>query len=204
MEATGVPSTMNVLPAPSDHVAAVGQVSSRMDVRVARLALVRALQNLVEKDAQLLEADANERSITHKLAEHLQREFGEEWHVDCEYNRDGHDPKRLALPPRDDVRSDDTEARTVFPDVIVHLRNSAQNFMVVEAKKANNPRGDVEDRQKLDAFQEQLRYKVAVLVRFETGSTVSAVATFLGDQPTSVRVFPGRDPIWDSRRRSAL
>ena len=56
--------------------------------------------------------DANERSLTHKLAEYLQCEFPD-WHVDCEYNRHGLDVKRLAIHSWR-VKADDTEARTVF------------------------------------------------------------------------------------------
>ena len=51
--------------------------------------VIAAICALYRHDRELLDVDANERSITHKLAEHLQREFPE-WHVDCEYNRVGH------------------------------------------------------------------------------------------------------------------
>ena len=47
-----------------------------------------ALSELIERDSFLFEADANERSITHKLAEYLQAQF-QDWNVDCEYNRNG-------------------------------------------------------------------------------------------------------------------
>lgn len=171
-------------------------VGSDLDIPAAKNAVVRALQSLLREDAQLLEANANERSITHKLAEHLQREFPQ-WHVDCEYNRDGHEPKRLRLPVRSDVASDDTEARTVFPDVIVHHRDTDDNFLVLEAKKANNTEGDAEDKQKLAAFRNELGYKVAVFVLFVTGTTMGATATFLGDSPKKVRVLPGQKPIWE-------
>ncbi len=56
----------------------------------------QAIQVLLEKDRLLLELNVNERSITHKLAEYLQVEFPG-CHVDCEYNRDGHDTKELEL-----------------------------------------------------------------------------------------------------------
>lgn len=172
------------------------QASSPLDIAAAESAVVRALQSLLREDAHLLAANANERSITHKLAEYLQREFSE-WHVDCEYNRDGHEPKRLNLPVRNDVSSDDTEARTVFPDVIVHHRDTDDNFLVLEAKKANNAEGEAEDREKLAAFQKELGYKVAVFVLFVTGTTISAAATFLGDSPKKVRMFPGQEPVWE-------
>jgi len=46
----------------------------------------RALTKLLQNDSLLVELNANERSITHKLAEYLQLEFAA-WNVDCEYNR---------------------------------------------------------------------------------------------------------------------
>ena len=48
--------------------------------------VIAAICALYRHDRELLDVDANERSITHKLAEHLQRKFPG-WHVDCEYNR---------------------------------------------------------------------------------------------------------------------
>ena len=72
--------------------------------------VIAAICALYRHDRELLDVDANERSITHKLAEHLQREFPG-WHVDCEYNRVGREPRRL-------------EAKTVFPDIIVHRRGN--------------------------------------------------------------------------------
>ena len=49
----------------------------------------RAIRALLVKDQDLLALQANERSISHKLAEYLRKEIGEEYDVDCEYNRLG-------------------------------------------------------------------------------------------------------------------
>lgn len=102
--------------------------------RVALKALRTAL-NFAEKERNLLEANVNERSLTHKLAEYLQTVFPG-WSVDCEYNRLGQMVKRL--PPPERSNSDDTEERTIFPDIIVHKRGTNQNLLVVEAKKTTN------------------------------------------------------------------
>ena len=167
--------------------------SAPFDIDAAEKCVVRALERLLRYDAHLLECDANERSITHKLAEHLQRELPE-WDVDCEYNRDGHEPKRLHLPVRNDVSSDDTKARTVFPDVIVHRRNSNENYIAIEAKKANNADGTAFDIEKLTKFQQELKYKVAAFVLF---GSIRADATFLGDQSKKVSVLHGQEPTWE-------
>ena len=44
------------------------------------------LQKLRKLDKDLLDINVNERTITHKLAEYLQKHFPE-FNVDCEYNR---------------------------------------------------------------------------------------------------------------------
>lgn len=129
----------------------------------------QAATSLLTHDKYLLTCDLNERSITHKFAEHLQREFSE-WNVDCEYNRDHHDPKRLDLPRHDDVHSDDLDAKTVYPDIIVHRRGTNLNIVVIEVKKSTNPEGDGWDKRKLAAFRTQLAYRVALFFRFRTGA----------------------------------
>ena len=136
-----------------------------------------ALCALFSKDSELLRRDANERSITHKLAEHLQTQF-EHLDVDCEYNRHGDDVKRLAamLPP-DDTRTDCTDAKTVYPDIIVHKRGcDGSNALVIEVKKSNG--GDTSrDKRKLRMFTSSLnadefryRYSLGMLLVFDVGS----------------------------------
>jgi len=96
---------------------------------------IEAITAFLAKESDLLDVNTNERSLTHKLAEHLGPRFPE-WHVDCEYNRLEDAPKRL--PPKNKVFTDDTEGRTIFPDVIVHKRQIRDNLLVIEVKKASN------------------------------------------------------------------
>ncbi len=84
--------------------------------------VLRALQELLTKDGLLLRLDANERSIACRLAMYLQLELPQ-LHIDCEYNRDGIDPKIIQhfyLDPD----SEDTEAKTAFPDIYPDIRGS--------------------------------------------------------------------------------
>ena len=129
----------------------------------------RALALLLKHDRFLMETDANERSITHKFAEYLQVEFPK-WHVDCEYNRRGNLPKRLQIAADTEVRADDTDARTVYPDIIVHRRNTDDNLLVIEVKKSSNRNGEEWDWKKLGAFKhaDDYGYEHALFVRFET------------------------------------
>jgi hypothetical protein len=129
-----------------------------------------ALDKLVKKDRYLLTNGVNERSISHKLAEYLSAEF-KKWNVDCEYNRDGHLPKRLqGIDQQRPAPMDDTEGKTVYPDIIVHKRGNPNkksrlnNLLVVEMKKESNPDGVDFDRQKLQAFKTELGYRYAALI----------------------------------------
>lgn len=107
----------------------------------------QALEKLREHDSHLLDVNANERSVTHHLAVYLHREF-ESWDVDVEYNREGHDLKRLRDLP--DVKRDN-----VFPDVIVHIRGTNdKNLLVVEVKMQGNE--DESDENKLVEFTKPL------------------------------------------------
>lgn len=126
-------------------------------------ALSAALLSLVDNHRYLLEVNANERSISHQLATYLAQHFSN-YHVDCEYNRDGFDVKRLALEQRC-TTDEDENAVTVFPDVVVHQRGSNENnLLVVEMKKASSGRYIEYDIQKLAAFRRQLNYQHAALV----------------------------------------
>lgn len=98
-----------------------------------------ALGMLLKNDAFLLEHDVNERSISHKLAEYLQQLFPD-YHVDCEYNRDQDVPK-VIMNYWDKINGRD---KLVYPDIIIHKRNTDDNLVVIEIKKSTNT--NLEDR----------------------------------------------------------
>lgn len=113
----------------------------------------RAIENLTINDRDLLDINVNERSISHRLAGYLQQEFSG-WNVDCEYNRRMDDKKTLCFSSKtfryDDVKDDDLDAKTVYPDIIIHHRQTDENLLVIEMKKSG---GDTKkDIAKLEAF----------------------------------------------------
>ncbi len=138
-------------------------------------AVIRALSELLDNDHDLLGIDANERSITFRFAMYLQQHFSD-WTVDCEYNRDGTEPKRLGhleLYPD----SEDDEAKTVFPDVIVHQRGTRKNYLVLEFKKSTSRVDRQIDLRKLRGYKQQLGYEHALFV--EVGTEGQAIITVL-------------------------
>ena len=132
----------------------------------AGIPVVAAINKLLSNDALLLQLDANERSIAYRLAMYLQAEVPA-MHVDCEYNRDGIDPKKiqhLALYPDDE----DTEARTAYPDIIVHKRQTDDNYLVIELKKSTNTTDRSTDFAKLRGYKKNLGFKHALFLELAT------------------------------------
>jgi hypothetical protein len=120
--------------------------------------LTQAVDQVIRSDRILLELDVTERALSCRIAHYMHdRELvPPPLSIDCEYNRHFAEAKRLQLPPR---RALDREVRatTVFPDIIVHERNSDEsNLLAIEMKK---PGGSLAyDRQKLLAFRRELGY----------------------------------------------
>ncbi len=144
--------------------------------------LLDTIESLVEKvighlladDADLLRNDVNERSITHRFAIYVQELFPE-WNVDCEYNRDHDQTKKLSNYRGRSAKADDTSSISVFPDVIVHKRMTNQNLLVIEVKKSTNNDPDKFDLSKLDAFKEDLHYQYALFLRLRVGDVNAGV-----------------------------
>ncbi len=124
----------------------------------------QAIDLLIRNDSELLNLGVTERALAHQLAHYMSLSalVQPPLKVDCEYNRYLADIKRLNLPHRE-ATDRDLRAVNVFPDIVVHQRNSdAHNFIVLELKK---PGEDIAyDEQKLSAFREQLGYKHAAHV----------------------------------------
>lgn len=132
--------------------------------------VIACVRQLLQSDAYLLRVDVNERAIAHRLAIYVQNAFPD-WDVDCEYNRDGHEPKEIDFGSGDDGE----QGSRVYPDVIVHRRGTAENFVVFELKKSSNPEPDGRDFLKLRGYCRQLGYQHGVFIRFAVLTNESAV-----------------------------
>jgi hypothetical protein len=101
---------------------------------------LEACREIRIKDGALFDFDVNERTLTQRLALYLQKYFPY-YKVDCEYNREVENKKRLPIIKVESVMTDDIRARTVFPDIVIHDRgNHVHNLLVIEAK-VHMPRG---------------------------------------------------------------
>lgn len=143
----------------------------------------KAIALFFKHDYFLIKNNVNERSVTHKLAEYLQLEFSE-YHVDCEYNRmvdkmidrtmneekkdKDYIQKMLNLKIKEDINADDTKAKTVYPDIIIHNREKSENnLLVIEVKKETNKNTkDIDfDIEKIKAYIKQLEYKNGLFIK---------------------------------------
>lgn len=112
-----------------------------------RRKIEKALRLLYKNDLFLITNTTNERSITHKFAEYIQFLFPE-WNVDCEYNRKGEGESKKI-----------DGQKTSYPDIIVHLRNTKHNLLIIEAKKSSACHNDVkEDKAKIKKYIENQEY----------------------------------------------
>lgn len=108
--------------------------------------VVTALQEFYARETFLLEKDLGERTLTHRLAMHLEKQFPG-WEVDCDYNRLGE--RTLRLPHGTIVSTDDYLAKSVYPDIVVHQREIPNNLLAIEVRKASNHQPPEHDQHKL-------------------------------------------------------
>ncbi|BDP40284.1 hypothetical protein DAETH_02530 [Deinococcus aetherius] len=152
----------------------------------------RALAELWAFDRVLIERRLGQKTVTHRLAVYLERQFPG-FHTDCEYSRnsrvdeDTYDFPSMSRPRQRDLRRNlvrqglsegeaEDAAHTVthaYPDIIVHYREENHlNLLVVETRLLGDGRGwggVLEAREKLQRYTLQgekglYRYAVGLLV----------------------------------------
>ena len=138
--------------------------------------IMHAIDTLRMNDFYLLQNNCSERSIVHRLAIYIEQVFPE-FNVDCEYNRNLSDKKRLLSVIPEGLDEDEyNRNRLVSPDIIVHKRDSnKENLLVIEVKKSttsvNNSLREF-DYEKLRLFTSAeygLGYRYGMYIELTTG-----------------------------------
>src|SRR5471030_1585357 len=111
--------------------------------------VVSALEVFYARETHLLEKDLGERTLTHRLAVYLEKQFSG-WEVDCDYNRLGE--RTLRLPKGSIVSTDDHLGKSVYPDIVVHQREIPNNLLAIEIRSAGNHQPPEHDQHKLRAL----------------------------------------------------
>lgn len=136
--------------------------------------LVTALQEFYAREKFLLEKDAGERALTHRLAVHVEAQFPG-WEVDCDYDRLGE--RMMRLPHGTIVSTDDRLSKSVFPDIVVHQRAIPNNLLAIEVRKASNHRPLDHDQHKLQALTDPhlwFAYAIGVLLTLDKAGVASS------------------------------
>ena len=114
--------------------------------------LIAALHEFYAHETFLLERDLGERTLTHRLAVHVEKQFSG-WEVDCDYDRLGE--RTLRLPRGTVVSTDDHLGKSIYPDIVVHQRDAPNNLLTIEVRKASNHQPVEHDQHKLRALTHQ-------------------------------------------------
>ena len=155
--------------------------------------VVAALKEFYARETFLFEHDLGERTLTHRLAVHVERQFPG-WEVDCDYDRLG--ARTLRLPRGTIVSTDDHLGKSIYPDIVVHQRDVPNNLLAIEVRKAGNHQPLEHDQQKLRALTDPhlwFAYWIGMILTLEK-NRVSRSEVYVAGYP---------DPelsLWFSRR----
>src|SRR6266581_2470304 len=136
--------------------------------------VVTALAEFYAHETYLFEKDLGERTLTHRLAVHLEKQFSG-WTVDCDYNRLGE--RTLRLPKGTIVSTDDELGKSIYPDIVVHQREIPNNLLAIEVRKDSNHQPLEHDQHKLQALTDPhvwFAYWIGVLVTLARKNVVSS------------------------------
>jgi hypothetical protein len=136
--------------------------------------VVCALRDFYARESQLFEKDLGERTFAHRLAVHVEKQFGG-WDVDCDYNRLGE--RTLRLPRGTIISTDDGSGKSVFPDIVVHHRAIPENLLAIEVRKATNHQPPAHDQHKLRGLTDPhvwFAYQIGLLVTLAKDNVASS------------------------------
>ena len=129
--------------------------------------VVTALGEFYARETHLFEKDLGERTLTHRLAVHLEKQFPG-WEVDCDFDRLGE--RTLRLPHGTIVSTDDHLAKSIYPDIVVHQREIPNNLLAIEVRKEANHQSTEHDQHKLRALTDPhlwFAYWIGVLLTLD-------------------------------------
>jgi hypothetical protein len=136
--------------------------------------VVTALTEFYARETFLFEKDLGERTLTHRLAVHVESQFPG-WEVDCDYNRLGE--RTLRLPHGTIVSTDDTLGKSIYPDIVVHQRAIPNNLLAIEVRKLANHQPPEHDQHKLRALTDPhlwFAYWIGLLVTLARNDVASS------------------------------
>lgn len=164
-----------------------------------------ALADFWAFDRLLVERRLGRRTIAHRLAVYLERQFPG-FHTDCEYSRNSRVDHMVYTFPhmsrprrRDLIRQGLTEQEAeavtqvgegAHPDIIVHVRERGDlNVLVVEVRLADDPRGWGGEREATEKLGRYTLQGEEGLFRYAVGLFVELGVTDGGEDHSVIRQF---------------
>ncbi|GAB3349889.1 MULTISPECIES: hypothetical protein [Chromohalobacter] len=98
---------------------------------------------------------------------YLQQAFPD-WDIDCEYNR-WTGPCKRTRHMTSVTNTADTDARTAYPDIIIHHRGTHENLAAIEVQKSTNSFGKHQDIKKIQAYKRDSNFRHAFFVGIGVG-----------------------------------
>lgn len=114
----------------------------------------KAKNEFLEKEKTIIKNDTNERTLTQRLAFYLELQLRKnikynDYSVNCEYNKDGEDIKRLKF-------GKNAKRKKIYPDIIIHQVKIKDNLIAIEMKKTTSSSVDKrKDIEKLKALTDE-------------------------------------------------
>lgn len=149
-----------------------------------------ALDTFYEKDKYFIDNDLHERSMTHKLANYLEKLFNG-YDVDCEYNKNTTESKKIydvehkIQEIKKDTEYEYKDSIAVFPDIIIHKRgNKLKNLLVIEVKKDNAIKNNKSKLEEIDIFKlkayttEDLNYRYGIYINLKNSREEVVIKKF--------------------------
>lgn len=130
-----------------------------------------AIDKLFDKDRELLvkSYDIHERTVAHRLAVYIEQLLNNpNYDVDIEYNRMreeyGSDDVGNLIGKRLNWEKSGEGSNFVYPDIIVHKRDTSDNLIEIEIKMSWKNRKREFDYAKINEYMKQLDYKFGVYI----------------------------------------
>lgn len=152
--------------------------------------LENAVDDFMNRDSALLDSNAHEQTISHRIAVYLEKRLEESgychFNIDCEYNRNISDVKKLNIFLRSfECCTDNITCKSIKkaienrgslaehqrkhfrPDIIMHTRgNNDYNEIVIEIKKNKQCPFDKMKLEAVTGSNGDYRYKLGAFIYF--------------------------------------
>nr|WP_299486251.1 hypothetical protein [uncultured Allomuricauda sp.] len=165
----------------------------RYNRKIIAAIIEKAIDDLFEVDLDIMSKsyNINERTITHRLANHLEKYFIPKGYVvDVEYNRMkndyGEDIIGNEIGKRLDFEKYGLDSKNVYPDIIVHKRNQSENLVEIEVKMEWKNQNREFDFLKINEYMSQLGYAFGVYIQLSEGRENCKIEFGPFEMPTSI------------------